>query len=56
MDVIIGILSGIMGSLEFSESYDDTYWYIYRGETSLEDDLEDLRDAISKYIKSDLTR
>lgn len=51
MDTINNILSGIMSNLEFTDSYDDAYWYIYRSETSLEDDLQELRDAISKYIK-----
>lgn len=51
MDTINDILLRIMGSLDFTESYDDAYWYIYRSETSLEDDLEELRNVISKYIK-----
>lgn len=51
MDIINDILSCIMGSLEFTESYPDAYYYIYHGETSLEDDLEELRCAISEYIK-----
>lgn len=48
MDTINDILSRIMSSLEFTESYVDAHWYIYHGETSLEEDLEELRDAISK--------
>ena len=51
MNSINDILSRVMSSLEFTESYDDAYWYIYRSETSLEDDLEELRDAISERIK-----
>ena len=51
MHSVEDILSRIMGSLDFTESYDDAYWYIYRSETSLEDDLEELRNVISKYIK-----
>ena len=51
MDTINTILSSIMSSLEFAESYDDAYWYIYRSETSLEDDLQQLWDAISEHIK-----
>lgn len=51
MDVINEILSSIMCNLEFTEGYDDAYWYIYRSETSLEDDLEELRSAISNHIK-----
>lgn len=48
MDIVSDIFSRIMSSLEFTESYADAYWYIYHGETSLEEDLEELRDAISK--------
>lgn len=51
MDIINDILSRIMSSLEFTESYDDAYWYIYRSDTSLEDDLEELRNAILKCTK-----
>lgn len=51
MDTINDILSRIMSSLEFTESYADAYWYIYRSETSLEDDLEELRNAISEHAK-----
>lgn len=45
------ILSRIMFNLEFTESYPDAYWYIYRSETSLEDDLEELRSAIAEYVR-----
>lgn len=51
MDSINDVLSRIMSGLEFTESYDDAYWYIYRSEASLEYDLEELRNAISAYIK-----
>lgn len=51
MDEIKSILSSIMGSLEFTEGYGDAYWYIYRSETSLEDDLRELQDAISRHMK-----
>lgn len=51
MDTINNILSRIMGSLDFTESYDDAYWYIYRSETSLEDDLEELRNVIAEHTK-----
>ena len=47
MDAINDILSRIMAGLEFTESYPDAYWYIYHSETFLEDDLEELRDAIA---------
>lgn len=50
-DAINDILSRIMSGLEFTESYTDASWYIYRSDTSLEDDLEELRNAISKHIK-----
>ena len=50
MDTINDILFRIMSGLEFTESYADAYWYIYRNETSLEDDLEELRSAISEHI------
>ena len=56
MNIINDILSRIMYSLEFTESYDDAYWYIYRGDTSLEDDLEELRNVISEYVKSNVRR
>ena len=45
------ILSRIMSNLEFTEGYTDAHWYIYRSDTSLEDDLEELRNAMSEYIK-----
>lgn len=51
MNAINDILSCIMSGLEFTESYDGAYWYIYRSETSLEDNLEELRNAISECIK-----
>lgn len=51
MDTINDILSRIMSNLEFAEGYTDAYWYIYRSDTSLEDDLEELRNAMSEYIK-----
>ena len=51
MNTINDILSRIMCSLEFTESYPDAYWYIYRSETSLEDDLEELRRVIFEHIK-----
>lgn len=51
MDTINDILSRVLSGLEFTESYPDAYWYIYRSDTSLEDDLEELRDAISEHIK-----
>ena len=51
MDTINDILSRVMSNLEFTESYADAYWYFYRSDTSLEDDLEELRDAISNHIK-----
>lgn len=51
MDAINDILSRIMGDLEFTEGYPDAYWYIYHSGTSLEDDLEELRNAIFERIK-----
>ena len=51
METINNILSSIMSNLEFTEGYDDAYWYIYRSETSLEDDLEELRKAIDEMVK-----
>lgn len=49
MDTINDILSRILSGLEFTDSYTDAYWYIYHGDTSLEDDLEELRCAICNH-------
>lgn len=51
MKTINDILSRIMSGLEFTESYPDAYRYIYRGETPLEYDLEELRNAIAEYAR-----
>lgn len=48
---VIGMLNGIIGSLDLTEEYEDAYWYIYRSpEDYLENDLLEIVNILNNIL------